>query len=353
MVSQAHLNSWRLHDDIQADRVVSHHSNVYLKLEFLQPSGSFKSRGIGNLCLQSLLDSTREEAANTHFYSSSGGNAGLGCVHAAVALGSKSTVVVPLTTSEFMMNKIRDAGASQVIQMGKSWAEADGHLKEVVMPEARARGIKAVYVHPFDQEEVWDGHSFMIDEVVDQLRVQADVKPDVVVCSVGGGGLLAGVMRGLDRHDLGHTTQVLAMETQGADSLSQSVEKGELVTLPAITSKAGSLGARTVCQQALKVGLRDNVRPCVLKDEEAGMACVRFADDERIMLELACGINVATCYNGRLKEFVPSLRKETNAVIIVCGGSNINGDMLHDYKKDWGHLEIWQWNIALCWKQKK
>ena len=316
------------------------YSNVYMKLENLQPSGSFKSRGIGNLCLQALLQSTPEDATNTHFYSSSGGNAGLGCVHAAVALGSQSTVVVPLSTSEYMIGKIREAGASQVIQQGRSWAEANAHLENVVMPEARTRGINAVYVHPFDQEEIWDGHSTMIDEIVEQLHDQAEVTPDVVVCSVGGGGLLCGVMKGLDRYGLGETTKVLAMETQGADSLYQAVSKGELVTLHGITSISGSLGARTVCKQAFKEGMRDNVSPHVLLDEEAGMACVRFADDERIMLEIACGINVATCYNGRLKKFVPGLNSDSNVVIIVCGGSNINSNMMQKYEKDWGHLRF-------------
>jgi len=210
----------------------------------------------------------------------------------------------------------------------------------VIMPEARARGINAVYVHPFDQEEIWDGHSTMIDEVVEQLHDQAGVAPDVVVCSVGGGGLLTGVMRGLDKHGLGYTTKVLAMETRGADSLSQAVQKGELVTLPGITSISGSLGARTVCKEAFKLGMRDNVFPCVLLDEEAGIACVRFADDERIMLEIACGINVATCYNGRMKKFVPNLCPDSNVVIIVCGGSNINGEMMRKYKDDWGHLRF-------------
>lgn len=315
-------------------------SNIFLKLEFLQPSGSFKSRGIGNLCLQTLIHETPEVAARTHFYSSSGGNAGLGCVHAAASLGSQSTVVVPLSTSEYMMDKVRHAGASEVIQHGKSWAEADAHLRDVVIPAAEARGINAVYVHPFDRQEVWTGHSTMMDEVVDQLQREEQSSPDVVVCSVGGGGLLAGVMEGLDRHGLGHSTQVLAMETQGADSLHQAVQKGELVTLAGITSIAGSLGARTVCQRALDVGLRNNVFPCVLADEEAGMACVRFAEDERILLEISCGVNVAVCYNDRLKTLLPTFRPDLNVVIVVCGGNNINLEILQKYRDDWGHLEF-------------
>ena len=108
------------------------------------------------------------------------------------------------------------------------------------------------------------------------------------------------------------------------------------MTLPAITSISGSIGARTVCKQALKVGMRKIVQPCVLDDAEAAMAAVRFADDERILVEVACGINVVTCYNSRLKQFVPYLIPKSKTVIVVCGGSKINLDMMQKQKEDWG-----------------
>ncbi|EXJ82444.1 hypothetical protein A1O3_06257 [Capronia epimyces CBS 606.96] len=92
------------------------------------------------------------------------------CVHEARSLGCKFTLVVPLSTSEYMIAKILQAGASTVIQEGNSWAEADAHLKDILMPRARELGINAVYVHPFDHEDIWDGHFTMIDEVVRQLQ---------------------------------------------------------------------------------------------------------------------------------------------------------------------------------------
>ena len=96
----------------------------------------------------------------------------------------------------------------------------------MVIPQARQQGVKAVYVHPFDQEEMREGHSTMVGEIVEQLQQQAHANPDVTVCSVGGGGLLAGVVHGLDRYNLGHTTKVLAMKTKDADSLAQAIEDG-------------------------------------------------------------------------------------------------------------------------------
>ncbi|KAE9981068.1 hypothetical protein EG328_011865 [Venturia inaequalis] len=335
--------------------------NIYLKLENLQPSGSFKSRGIGSFILDHLQNSQSQSQSShastnpdskskSHFYSSSGGNAGLGCVHAAVTLGCEATVVVPLTTSDYMISKLKDAGATGVIQHSASWVEADTYLREILV-KRRDEGEDAVYVPPFDDPGVWSGHATMVDEVLEQLsEVQGhyatggdgheekggDVKLDVVVCSVGGGGLFSGIMQGLSSPSLQDTTKVLAVETRGADSLSQSLLARKLVTLPAITSIATSLGARTVCQRALDYGLQDNVTSVVVEDKEAVDACKRFLDDERILVEPACGAALAICYEGRLRRVMPELREGSNVVIVVCGGSNISFGILEKYRRDFG-----------------
>lgn len=121
---------------------LSRRSRIFLKLENLQPSGSFKSRGIGNYC-QLMANPAPQE---THFYASSGGNAGLACVVAAKALGHKATVVVPTTTKPMMIAKIMAAGADNVIQHGNSVGEADTYLKNEIMPHAK----NGVYTPPYD-----------------------------------------------------------------------------------------------------------------------------------------------------------------------------------------------------------
>ena len=304
---------------------------IYLKLENLQPSGSFKSRGIGNLLLShltSLSDPTDRE--KIHFYSSSGGNAGLAAVFAAVTLGAPATIVVPLSTSAFMIGKIREAGAAEVVQEGTSWYEADSYLRSVIIPAAEARGEKPVYVPPFDAKEIWEGNATMVPEVLEDLGTA----PDVVVCSVGGGGLFSGVMLGRDAAgDKAQQMKVLAVETDGADSLNLSLREGELSTLPAITSIATTLGARTVAKQAYEQAKRDCVKSVVLKDREAMEGCVRFADDERIMVEASCGVCLALCYAGRLRKVMPELTEASKVVIVVCGGKNITASMLHTWEE--------------------
>jgi L-serine/L-threonine ammonia-lyase len=299
-------------------------SEIYLKLETLQPSGSFKSRGIGQFLLAHL--SKASDRASIHFYSSSGGNAGLACVCAAVTLGAPASIVVPMSTTPYMMDKIRAAGAADVIQFGASWAEADAHLKEVVIPQASARGETPVYVPPFDAQDIWDGHATMVKEILEQL----EGPPDAVVCSVGGGGLFCGMMQGLDAAGLS-SVRVAAVETEGAHSLAASLEQGSLATLPAITSIATTLGARQVAAKAFEYAQRDNVTSVVLKDMEAMEGCVRFADDERIMVEAACGVSMALCYGSRLRRYLPQLTEKSKVVMVVCGGSNVNTQMLSEW----------------------
>jgi L-serine/L-threonine ammonia-lyase len=231
-----------------------------------------------------------------------------------------------MSTTPYMMDKIRAAGAADVIQFGASWAEADAHLNEVVVPQARARGETPVYVPPFDAQDIWDGHATMVGEIIDQL----ECPPDALVCSVGGGGLFCGIMQGLEvrgRSDV----KVVAVETEGAHSLALSLQEGHLATLPAITSIATTLGARRVAPKAYEYAQRDLVTSVVLKDIEAMEGCVRFADDERIMVEAACGVSMALCYNGRLRKFLPQLTEKSKVVMVVCGGSNVNTQMLSDW----------------------
>jgi L-serine/L-threonine ammonia-lyase len=236
----------------------------------------------------------------------------LAAVTAAKSLDQNCTVVVPETTSAFMKDKIRAAGG-EVITHGASWKEADDHVRELL-----ARDVTGIYCSPFDDPDIWEGNSSMIDEIVEQMGNEGDTL-DVIIASVGGGGLLCGIQQGLETHGLQAETTVVAVETEGADSLSESLKAGELVTLPAITSIATSLGARVVAKRAFDLARRRNVRSQVVSDKQAAVACCRLLDDERIAVEAACGASVAIIYEGLLKKLVP-LTPESKVVLIVCGG---------------------------------
>lgn len=64
-----------------------------------------------------------------------------------------------------------------------------------------------------------------------------------------------------------------------------------------------------------------------------------MADDERMMVESACGVSVALCYDGRLKKLLPELTKESKVVVVVCGGSNVTLELLMQYREKYGWIE--------------
>ena len=123
---------------------------VFAKLDLLQPSGSFKIRGVGNLVWQTVC-AFADPAHPLHFYSSSRGNAGLAAATAAKRLGQRATVVVPEKTEAKMMARIEAAGADVIVH-GISLSQADERARALA-----AAGDDAAYVPPFDHELIWEG----------------------------------------------------------------------------------------------------------------------------------------------------------------------------------------------------
>lgn len=281
---------------------------------------------------------------DVHFYCSSEGNAGLACATTALTLGHNATIVVPLTARPLVMDRLRSLGAS-VVQHGRNWPEADAFLRQEFLTPTTPSPTFPVYVPPFNHPDVWSGAATLIDELTTQTPT--DIPIDAIVCSVGGGGLLNGVMQGLEHHGKvlgrsGRPPSVLAVETVGADSLHSSVVAGKHVTLPGITSIATSLGATRVSDRSWEwATTRENLVSATVSDADAAMACVRFLQDARIMVEPACGATLAPAYNGDLRRRVgKGLDDEEwaarNVVLVVCGGSNAGLDALVGYKEMYG-----------------
>ena len=280
---------------------------VWLKMEALQPSGSFKMRGIGHAC------EARARAGATRFMSSSGGNAGLAVAHCGRQLGVPVTVVVPESTGERAKALIAAQGA-QVVVHGASWAEADAHLRASLRPDD-------AYIHPFDDPLLWAGHASLVDEIAAR-----GLRPDAVVLSVGGGGLMCGVIEGLRRHGW-DAAPVVAVETTGADSLAQSLAAGERVTLPAITSIATSLGARQVARQAFDEARRHPVRPVVVSDAQAVDGCLAFAREHRVVVEPACGASIAATLAGGA-----AFADARTVLVVACGGVSSTYEQLQAWR---------------------
>jgi L-serine/L-threonine ammonia-lyase len=277
---------------------------VWLKLESSQPCGSFKQRGMGRACEVAVQRGARR------LITSSGGNAGYAVAHAGRALRVPVDVVVPSRTSPRMRALIEAEGAT-VSVWGDVWDDA--HERAVALAAAGDGAL----VHPFDAPEVWDGHATLVAEVA-----AAGVRPGLVVASVGGGGLLAGVVQGMQGAGWSDVP-VLAVETHGAASYAAALKAGAPVTLPRIDSLALTLGARTVCQRAVDLAREHPISAWQCDDRAAVEACVRFLDDHRVLVEPACGAALASVYGP-----APVVAAAESVLVVVCGGASVTRDAL-------------------------
>lgn len=277
---------------------------VWLKMESAQPCASFKLRGIGAACEQAVARGA------TRLVSSSGGNAGYAVAWAARRLGVPALVVVPSRASERMRGLIAAEGAEVVVH-GEIWDDAHAHCLT----------LEGAMIHPFDDPAVWEGHATLVHETARAME-----RPGTVVLSVGGGGLLCGVVAGL--HDVGWAdVPVLAVETRGAASYAAALAAGEPVTIRSIDSVALTLGAKRVCARSVAWAEVHPIRAWQCDDRAAIRACDRFLDDHRTLVEPACGAALAAVYDR-----APELLDETGPVlVVVCGGAAVTRAQLEGW----------------------
>ena len=275
-------------------------------MDTLQPSGSFKIRGIGH----AMMHYVNEGA--TEFVAASGGNAGLATAYAGRRLNKPVTVVVPTTTKPIAKELIEREGAKVIVSGDNFLASHDFAIK---LCDDKKR-----YIHPFDDPLIWHGHASLVDEIL-----MDGIIPDLIIVSVGGGGLLLGIDQGLKRHNL-NKTSILAVETEGADSFNRSILANELIELSNITSIATSLGAKKVSKALYELKDNENLISHVVSDKSAVNAVDRFLNDHRQLVEPACGASLAPVY-----EKLDNLNQFKEIVVVVCGGVGFTLEDLNEF----------------------
>ncbi|MBL4844433.1 MAG: pyridoxal-phosphate dependent enzyme [Planctomycetes bacterium] len=266
---------------------------IFLKLESMQRSGSFKLRGALNAAL--TLD-----PRPTALVTASGGNHGAGLACAGAQVGLPVEVYVPKSTPPDKRARLVRLGA-RVHVTGEVWDDADAAARE-----ATAAG-EGAYVHPFADPAVIAGNGTVA------LEILADL-PDVacVVIAVGGGGLIGGCARAIKAAR--PEAKVIGVEPRGAPTLSQSLAANALVTLPEITTRAGSLAPRRSAELNLKLARQFVDEVVLVSDEEleAGVAWLR--SELGVAAELGGAASLAAVLSGR---FVPP--REGPTCLVICG----------------------------------
>ncbi|EKM55717.1 uncharacterized protein PHACADRAFT_144419 [Phanerochaete carnosa HHB-10118-sp] len=335
-------------------------ANVYLKLD------SYKYRGISRFVQKAL----EEHGPHVHLVAASGGNAGLAAACAGKALGLRCTIFLPEGASASTLDFLKMEGA-EVVERGSCYQHALDAAIELV------RSSKdAVMVPAYDEPLLWDGHASMVAECAAQLPAGV-ARPDAVVCCVGGGGLAGGVMLGCARAGW-DAVPLVAVETHGSSCFYQSLALNagsafpgaplppragtealhdaahdvRYARLATLTSKATSLGASWPSPGVVKMALEraGGVRSVCVSDEMAMEVAVRFADEHKIMAELACAATLAPAYYKELfdKLVPPKPNGEPrNVIFIVCGGFKVSVAELMEYAKTAAGDKAPDWEV-LC-----
>ncbi|KAH8833574.1 tryptophan synthase beta subunit-like PLP-dependent enzyme [Flagelloscypha sp. PMI_526] len=320
--------------------------DTYLKLETVHPSYSFKYRGISHF----VRTAKEKHGPSVHVFIASGGNAGTAAAVAARNLDVRCTVFLPFGASERIIAFIKDQRAEVRIH-GKIYAEALQASEEAARSEEHG-----VMIPAYDDATVWEGHSSMVKEIQEQLG--EDVKPSAIFCSVGGAGLLGGILIGMEAVGW-EDVPVVALETIGSNCFHHSMDANQAakLELPGYTRivedpetnlklahfdefhsiASGSLGASQPAARVVRMALdRKGVVSCVsVPDSLAMKAALCFVEDHKILVEPSCSTALCPAYSQSLfNKVVPGTEGPSRKVVfIVCGGFKVTFEDLVRWKK--------------------
>ena len=270
---------------------------LWLKCEFLQHTGVFKTRGAFNRLLAARDRGELDPSAGVVV--ASGGNAGLANAYAAAMLGVRATVFVPETAPLVKIDRIREYGAD-VRQVGNEYAEAH----EAAIEYANARG--ALLNHAYDQLEIAAGAGTLAEEMFDD-------EPDLetIVVAVGGGGLYAGIAAAAEGR-----AQVVTVEPFCCPALHAALDAGHPVDVSVSGVAADSLGARRVGEIAFSIASRVTPTSVLVDDDAIVSARLQLWREYRIPAEHGAATAFAALSSGA---YQPA--RGERVVVVVCGAN--------------------------------
>lgn len=267
-------------------------AEVWLKLEHLQVSGSFKARGMFNRMRAQPLPVAGVIVA-------SGGNAGIAVASAARALSVQCEVFLPEVSSQAKRRLLVDLGARVVVQ-GAAYADA------LAACQQRQRETGALWMHAYDQAEVVIGAGTLAAEI------EADAGlPDRVLVSVGGGGLIGGVAAWFAGR-----ARVEALEPVLAPTLHAARVAGQPVDVAVAGIAADSLGARRIGDIAWRIAQEHVAQSHLIDDDAIRSAQLRLWRELHLAVEPAAALPLAALWSGVVRP-APHER----VAVIVCGAN--------------------------------
>jgi threonine dehydratase len=275
-------------------------AEVYLKLENLQPIGSFKLRGAGNAV--ALAD---RRAVARGLWTASAGNMAQGVAWHARRLGVGCTVVVPDTAPAAKREAIERLGAKIVEVPFERWLE--------VFRTRRFEGMDGLFVHAFSDPAVMAGNGTIALEIVEDLP-----EVEAVLVPYGGGGLSCGIAAAM--RAVRPEARVFACEVATAAPLAPSLEAGRPVDVEYAPSFVDGIGAPSVFPEMFELA-RDLLAGSLAVGVDEAAAAVRLlAERNRVVAEGAGAVPVAVALSGR--------PEGVRRVACVVSGGNIDAAKL-------------------------
>ena len=275
-----------------------HDGPLWLKLENLQVTGSFKARGATNALL-----SLSEAEVRRGIITASGGNHGLAVAYAGWQAKTRAVIYLSENVAAGKADKLRAWGAEVVVE-GAVWDDAN----EAALARAERDGLS--YIHPFANPNVIAGQGTTGLEILQQVP-----ESDLLLVAIGGGGLISGIATAAKA--LKPAVRVIGVEPTGAPTLTRSLEAGALVTLPAIETAAATLAPRRSAGINLAIIQRHVDEIALVSDAEMRAAARWLWFELGIAAELSAAAALAALRSGRL-EIPPG----ACVTALICGAGS-------------------------------
>jgi threonine dehydratase len=267
-------------------------ARIFLKLELLQHTGSFKPRGAFNCILSSNVPPAGVIAA-------SGGNHGAAVAFAAQKLGHRAEIFVPSISPPNKVERLRQYGA-EVCVTGRDYAEALAASKK------RQAESGALAIHAYDDECVLAGQGTVGMELEEQARGL-----DSVLVAVGGGGLIGGVAAWYQDR-----VRVISVEPERAPSLAKSLAAGRVIDVDVGGVAADSLGARRVGELMFPIAREFVSEALLVTDEHIVQAQTLLWRSLRLIAEPGGATAFAALLSGVYRP-----RSGERVGVVICGAN--------------------------------
>jgi threonine dehydratase len=277
-------------------------NSVYLKMENLQKTGSFKLRGAFNK-IAHLTDEEKRRGV----IASSAGNHAQGVAMGATFYGIKSTIVMPKHAPLSKISATKSYGAD-VLLYGNVYDEAYAEARRL------QKETGATFIHPFNDPQVIAGQGTIGLEILEDLP-----DADAIVVPIGGGGLISGVS--IAAKSIKPGIKIVGVQSKNMPSMAESVENKKITTVDGIPTIADGIAVKTPGELTFSI-IQKYVDDIITVDEdEIANAILLLLERAKVIAEGAGAVPVAALLN-RMEDF-----RNMKIVALVSGG-NIDVNML-------------------------